>query len=507
MSVVAGRLSFVFGSHGLCTSVDAACASALVALQHAAQTVRQNESGKGIAFGISFKLLPYTTLAMSLVGVVSADGRCKTFDARANGMCRAEGVTAQLISSQPGQTEETLLTGIAARHDGKSASLTAPNARAQQIMLKDAAALSGVTMANISCVQAHGTGTALGDPTEVSALAAVFGSDRAAQMIVSSHKANIGHSEAPSGMIGLCKSVAALSKHLITGNAHLRVLSPILQSSMMMVKMPFTIPVQNVKAINPDHIGVTTMGHNGSIVHALSKEPAKEVIPIRRRKDGKIGFKRKAFEWVQTEKPKDRLRLWSTSWAPVAADEEAVPMAGKRLIVVKQGSSGAPLQPKSWKDCEVVIALDDATDCSLDVVAASKMIKLIQRISFIQSSARVTLLTSGAQPSATPMSPSTHIGGASHGGMWGFARVLRLEQPTMQVISADTVPGAVLSSAGKETELSLQPGSRLVARLRAGPTLKQVRNPIGKVKGCYVITGGLGGLGLRAAELVLGSWW
>ena len=100
-----------------------------------------------------------------------------------------------------------------------------------------------------------------------------------------------------------------------------------------------------------------------------------------------------------------------------------------------------------WKDCEVVIALDDATDCSLDVVAASKMIKLIQRISFIQSSARVTLLTSGAQPSATPMSPSTHIGGASHGGMWGFARVLRLEQPTMQVISADTVPGAVLSSA------------------------------------------------------------
>ena len=108
---------------------------------------------------------------------------------------------------------------------------------------------------------------------------------------------------------------------------------------LMMVKMPFTIPVQNVKAINPDHIGVTTMGHNGSIVHALSKEPAKEVIPIRRRKDGKIGFKRKAFEWVQTEKPKDRLRLWSTSWAPVAADEEAVPMAGKRLIVVKQGSS------------------------------------------------------------------------------------------------------------------------------------------------------------------------
>ena len=120
MSVVAGRLSFVFGSHGLCTSVDAACASALVALQHAAQTVRQNESGKGIAFGISFKLLPYTTLAMSLVGVVSADGRCKTFDARANGMCRAEGVTAQLISSQPGQTEETILTGIAARHGRKS---------------------------------------------------------------------------------------------------------------------------------------------------------------------------------------------------------------------------------------------------------------------------------------------------------------------------------------------------------------------------------------------------
>ena len=110
------------------------------------------------------------------------------------------------------------------------------------------------------------------------------------------------------------------------------------------------------------------------------------------------------------------------------------------------------------------------------------------------------LLTSGAQPSATPFA-SSHIGGASHGGMWGFARVLRLEQSAIQVVCADAAPGADLSFGGKETELSLQPGSRLVARLRAGASI--VKRSGGKVHGCYVITGGLGGLGLRAAELVL----
>ena len=153
-------------------------------------------------------------------------------------LCRAEGITAQWISSQktPDQKLSGVLSGIAARHDGKSASLTAPNARAQKIMLEDAVAMSGVGMESVSCIQAHGTGTALGDPTEVSGLSMAFGGKTGNRpLTVTSHKANVGHSEAPSGMLGLCKAQAALSQRLFTPNAHLRDLNPILSQSMMML--------------------------------------------------------------------------------------------------------------------------------------------------------------------------------------------------------------------------------------------------------------------------------
>ena len=163
VSAAAGRVSFALGLQGPCSSVDTACASALVAVHWGTHAVRAGESGAALALAVSLKLVPHGTLGAASAGMLSVDGRCKTLDARANGYARSEGVGALVLLCEGSGV--TTLCGSAVRQDGRSASLTAPNGSAQRTLLVSALDRASLHAVEVGSLEAHGTGTALGDPT------------------------------------------------------------------------------------------------------------------------------------------------------------------------------------------------------------------------------------------------------------------------------------------------------------------------------------------------------
>merc|ERR1711965_26737 len=168
----------------------------------ASHVVLGGECAGALALGVSLKLAPYGTLGAAAAGMLSSDGRCKTLDSRANGYARSEGVGSVMLC-ESGLTA-LQLDGSAVRQDGRSASLTAPNGSAQRTLLLVALGRAALAPADIGCTEAHGTGTALGDPTEMGALTAIYSSTRWDSMLpVGTAKASVGHSEAASGQVGL----------------------------------------------------------------------------------------------------------------------------------------------------------------------------------------------------------------------------------------------------------------------------------------------------------------
>ena len=264
-SVAAGRISFVLGLQGPCASIDTACSSALAALQSAAQAKSGCECDVALALAVSLKLAPLQTFDMALAGMLSVDGRCKTLDAHANGMIRAEGVGSLVVAV--GNTGAAL-QGSAVRQDGLSASLTAPSGSAQCVLLRSALSRAMLSPEDVEYVEAHGTGTALGDPTEIGALAAVHESvARAKSLVLGAAKANSGHAEGSSGQVGLLKVRHVVDNRITAGNAQLRVLNPHLVSRTMHLHFSMQSGVL-VEALSSS---ISAFGYSGTIAHAIIK--------------------------------------------------------------------------------------------------------------------------------------------------------------------------------------------------------------------------------------------
>ena len=199
VSVASGRLSFALGLHGPCKTIDTACSSGICAVHDATVAVGPTEDTSALAAAVSLKLRPHTTLGLLVSGTVSSDGRCKTFDMRANGYARAEAIGAIALRQMAPQQGHIHVACLVVRHDGRSASLTAPNGSAQRMLLDDAWSQCMMPHHPNHSLEAHGTGTALGDPTEIGALAAAWRRSEHG-LTASSHKGNTGHAEAPSGV-------------------------------------------------------------------------------------------------------------------------------------------------------------------------------------------------------------------------------------------------------------------------------------------------------------------
>ncbi|MEM9491151.1 MAG: polyketide synthase, partial [Myxococcota bacterium] len=233
LNTAAGRLSYVLGLQGPCLSVDTACSSSLVALHLACQSLRTGESSMALAGGVNRILSPHTMYMLSQIQALSPDGRCRTFDARANGFVRGEGcgvlVLKRLSDAQrDGDTIWAQIRGSAVNQDGRSSGLTAPNVLSQKALLSEALENARISAADVGYVEAHGTGTPLGDPIELDALTATIGraADGAPTCPIGSVKTNIGHLEAAAGIAGVIKVVLALQHETIPRHLNFKTLNP-----------------------------------------------------------------------------------------------------------------------------------------------------------------------------------------------------------------------------------------------------------------------------------------
>src|SRR5262249_42931884 len=183
LSIAANRISYIFGLQGPSLAVDTACSSSLVALDLACQSLRTGRCDLALAGGVNLMLSPELTIAFSQARMMSPDGRCKTFDAAADGYVRGEGCGVVVLKrlgggGRDGDRIRAVIRGSAVNHDGRSNGLTAPNGQAQEAVIRAALADAGIDPLAVSYVEAHGTGTPLGDPIELRALARAYAQDR-----------------------------------------------------------------------------------------------------------------------------------------------------------------------------------------------------------------------------------------------------------------------------------------------------------------------------------------
>ncbi|MFF8989331.1 beta-ketoacyl synthase N-terminal-like domain-containing protein [Streptomyces sp. NPDC014983] len=230
-SAVSGRLSFFLGLRGPCLTVDTTCSSSLTATHLAVQALRGGECGLALSGGVNVIHNAQNHTILSLGGVLSADGQCKTFDERADGYARAEGCGVLVLKRlsdalRDGDTVHAVIRGSAVGQDGESAGLVAPNGAAQEQVMRSALARCRLTPGDIQYVEAHGTGTALGDPTEMDAISDVFAKSHSNDrpVLVGSLKTNIGHMEGAAGAGSLIKAVLQLRERTVF--PHLNLVTP-----------------------------------------------------------------------------------------------------------------------------------------------------------------------------------------------------------------------------------------------------------------------------------------
>ena len=280
LSIVANRLSYVLDLRGPSMAVDTACSSSLVALHSACQSLRQGECDLALAGGVNLLLSPDATIVFSQAGMMSADGRCKTFDASADGYVRSEGcgviVLKRLSEAQrDGDRILAVVRGSAVNQDGRSNGLTAPNGSAQEAVIRRALAVARVKPTELDYVEAHGTGTALGDPIEVRALARVFNEGRTPSetpLLVGSVKSNVGHLEAAAGVTGVIKVVLALQNQQIPASLHFKEPNPHIPWEQLALKVPTTCVPWSSPPGKSRLAGVSSFGFGGTNAHVILEE-------------------------------------------------------------------------------------------------------------------------------------------------------------------------------------------------------------------------------------------
>jgi acyl transferase domain-containing protein/NADPH:quinone reductase-like Zn-dependent oxidoreductase/NAD(P)-dependent dehydrogenase (short-subunit alcohol dehydrogenase family) len=284
-SIASGRLSYLLGLQGPSLTVDTACSSSLVAVHLATQALRNGDCRMALAGGANLILGPEIFIALSHSRMLAPDGRCKTFSADADGFARGEGcgvvVLKRLVDAKAdGDRVLAVIRGTAVNQDGPSSALTAPNGPAQEDVIRTALSRAGLKPRDIGYIEAHGTGTHLGDPLEVEALGAVFRGDRdsGAPLMIGSVKTNIGHLEGAAGVTGLIKLVLALRNKEIPPHLHMKEPNPHIDWSSMPVKVTDSLVPWD--PIGGRRIGgVSSFGFSGTNAHVIVEEASPEAQP------------------------------------------------------------------------------------------------------------------------------------------------------------------------------------------------------------------------------------
>src|SRR3984957_7103582 len=272
-----GRVSQFLNFGGPSFAIDTACSSSLVAIHLAVQSLRSGECDVALAGGVNVMTSPRPFVYLSAIQALAADGRCKAFDAGADGYGRGEGCVIVVLKPLSLAVKEhdriiALIRGSAVCHDGRRQSLTAPNGAAQQAVIAAALEDAGADASEVDYLEAHGTGTPLGDPIEVKAALAVLGQNRERPLMIGSVKTNIGHTEAAAGASALAKVALSLEHAEIPPLLHLERINPLIEPLSERFSMPTSLQAWPKRSGHRRLAGVTSLGFSGTNAHVLLEE-------------------------------------------------------------------------------------------------------------------------------------------------------------------------------------------------------------------------------------------
>ncbi|WP_428243749.1 SDR family NAD(P)-dependent oxidoreductase [Gynuella sp.] len=290
-SILANRISYFYDFHGPSVLFDTACSSSLVAIHYAVNALRHGECTLALAGGVNLMCSPMNTLAFYRAGMLSREGRCKVFDASADGYVRGEGAAFVLLkplheARQDGDTIHGLIRGSAVNHGGQASSLTAPSPAAQSELLKQAYRNAGVSPLTVGYIEAHGTGTSLGDPIEIQGLQTAFQQLLAEESQslpeqpwcgIGSIKTNIGHLEGASGIAGFIKALLCVKNGALPASLNYQRLNPNIRLSgdtpfyVVQHSQSWPLPPSN-QAAQPRRAGVSAFGFGGANAHVVLEQ-------------------------------------------------------------------------------------------------------------------------------------------------------------------------------------------------------------------------------------------
>lgn len=352
VAFLAGRLSYYLGLTGPSLVLDTACSSSLVAVHLACQGLRSGETDLALACGVNLILSPVSSVVMSRLRALAPDGRCKTFDAAADGYGRGEGcgvVVLKRLSDAIAAGDQiwAVIRGSAVNQDGAGAGITVPNGLAQQAVIRRAMAEAKVTAEQIGYVEAHGTGTRLGDPLELRSLWSVLKDGRSvdAPLVVGSLKTNVGHMEGAAGIGSLIKTVLALRHGCIPPHLHVRQLNPLIAEEGIPLQIPQSLmpwPIRDGSRI----AGVSSFGMSGTNAHMIV-----EAAPAA---DGPVGRTGGASVLCLSARKDSELRELASRYCQYLRREEAAAFEDVCFT--------AAVGRTHWNHRLAVIA-DDAEDC------------------------------------------------------------------------------------------------------------------------------------------------
>ncbi|MBB4952061.1 amino acid adenylation domain-containing protein [Agrobacterium vitis] len=293
-TIIANRISFQFDLKGPSEVIDTACSSSLVAVRRAMEAIRAGHCDQAFAGGVNVILSPEIYVALSKANMLSPDGRCRAFDHRANGYVRGEGVGVVLLkrlgaARADGNPVLAILRGSAENHGGRANSLTAPNPNAQAELIVAAHRDAGFAAASITYREAHGTGTALGDPIEVDGLKAALEDLQpdgiATPCALGSVKTNIGHLEAAAGIAGLIKIILSMQHETIPASLHFERQNPNLdfgRSGLFVAqqKSAWNRQSDGQGGLYPRRAGISSFGFGGTNAHVIVEEAPVEPRPV-----------------------------------------------------------------------------------------------------------------------------------------------------------------------------------------------------------------------------------
>ena len=483
-------------------------------LQHA-------ECSTALVAGVNMVFDAVTSAQCAVAGMTSLGGNCHTFDSRADGYIRADACGAVALRPLTRLPVAMALGGAAVRQDGRSASLTAPNGQAQRDLLRAALADAGVDPASLSRMEAHGTGTALGDPIEAGSLAGAVLSSRgeaSPALPVGSVKANSGHAEPAAGISGLLVLACGLAQAQAAPNAQLRLLNPHVGAALRGVAC--ALPTSLAPLPSGERTGgVSSFGYSGTIAHALLQATADGRMPVAAER---LIYHRRHFPWLDAQPaPRsaaaddDRVALYATGWVALPGLAAARSSPPKPWLLI--GAAGPPDQGRGLMSAGYetwVLSLSAHGGIMAGEHSVQLALRVAQLAARLSPAPRLVLLSTGAH-AAVPLACGAAPLAAAAAGCWGLARVLRLERPSAATLCVDArradgvgmaLPALLLAPAEAEAEAEVAWVGRTphATRLRRAEAAGAQRRPIAGAEAptTWLVTGGLGGLGLRAASLL-----